>query len=275
MTFVAATQPVPGKPSAEHYWFCFQGDRLLVFLREGKAELPLITDLSSVSIEPIRTQFLGELNGTACSSAEVPLSAAWPDGSSFLNLVELFHVVDEELYKAAVYAKQIVAWDREHQYCGCCGKTTVLMPTERARQCQPCGLLFFPRLSPAIMVAVLKEDKILLARNHRFPGEFYSVLAGFVDPGERLEECIVREVREEVGLEIKNLRYFNSQPWPFPNSLMIAFIADYASGEIRVDGSEITEADWFPADKLPKCPRGNLSVAGRLIDWFREGGKHA
>jgi NAD+ diphosphatase len=128
-------------------------------------------------------------------------------------------------------------------------------------------LVNYPRLSPAIIVAVLKNKQVLLARNKRFKLPFYSVLAGFVEPGETIEECVQREIREEVGITVKNIRYFGSQPWPFPNSLMIAFVADYADGEITIDGSEIIDAAWFSKDDLPQIPP-TISIARQLIDWF-------
>ncbi|MEJ2041606.1 MAG: NAD(+) diphosphatase, partial [Desulfosarcinaceae bacterium] len=128
-------------------------------------------------------------------------------------------------------------------------------------------LVNYPRLSPAIIVAVIRNDRILLARNKRFRAPFHSVLAGFVEPGETLEECEQREIGEVVGLAVKNIRYFGSQPWPFPNSLMVGFVAEYASGEITIDRKEIMEADWFPADALPRTPT-RISIAGRLIEWF-------
>ncbi|MCK4988071.1 MAG: NAD(+) diphosphatase, partial [Desulfobacterales bacterium] len=164
-------------------------------------------------------------------------------------------------------ANQLVDWGRTHQYCGVCGRPTEDKTDERAKICPQCGLVNYPRLSPAIIVAVLKNNQILLARNKRFKLPFYSVLAGFVEPGETLEQCVQREIREEVGLTVKNIRYFGSQPWPFPNSLMIAFIADYADGEITVDGSEIIDAAWFSKDKLPQIPP-SISIARQLIDWF-------
>jgi NAD+ diphosphatase len=124
-------------------------------------------------------------------------------------------------------------------------------------------------MSPAIIVAVVKDKKILLARASRFPYEMYSVLAGFVEPGESLEACVKREVREEVGIEVKNIRYFGNQPWPFPNSLMVAFTADYAAGEIRIDETEIVDAGWFSANNFPLIP-SKISIARHLIDWFAE-----
>jgi NAD+ diphosphatase len=125
----------------------------------------------------------------------------------------------------------------------------------------------FPRISPAVIVLVEHEDMILLARANRFQGELYSVLAGFVEPGETLEEAVRREIKEEVGIDVKDIHYFGSQPWPFPDSLMIAFTASYAGGDIKVDGDEITTAGWFKAGNLPEIP-GSISIARKLIDWY-------
>jgi NAD+ diphosphatase len=162
-------------------------------------------------------------------------------------------------------------WDRTHQFCGRCGAPMERVPNERAKKCTVCGLTNYPRLSPAIIIAVTRmiegEKRILLARNHRFPAGRYSVLAGFVEPGESLEECAAREVMEEVGIEIGNIRYFGSQPWPFPNSLMLGFTADYQVGDFHLEDAEIAEAGWFSANNLPNLPQ-KPSIARQLIDAF-------
>lgn len=269
MAFISCVNPPQGK-AEEAYWFAFQNDRLMVTVEDGKATVPLEYDLEDLGIKPVREQYLGTCNGVHCYSAELSLSMVWPEGRSFLNLIELYSLLERDLYQIAVKAVQVVAWDRTNQFCGSCGNPTRTLPDERAKGCSHCGQMAFPKISPAIMVAVIRDKRILLAKNRTFRNAFYSVLAGFVDPGETLEECIFREVREEVGLEVTRPVYFGSQPWPFPNSLMIAFTAEYAGGEIMVDGNEIIEADWFSADRLPNRPKGGLSIAGRLIDWFRE-----
>jgi NAD+ diphosphatase len=138
---------------------------------------------------------------------------------------------------------------------------------EIAQECGSCGHLAFPRISPAIIVAVLRENKILLAKNKNSTYNFHSVLAGFVEPGETFEQCVTREVFEEVGLHVENIRYFGSQPWPFPDTLMVGFIADYKSGDIKVDGVEIQFADWFDKNNLPNIPP-TQSISRKLIDWF-------
>ncbi|HZP86354.1 MAG TPA: NAD(+) diphosphatase, partial [Burkholderiales bacterium] len=154
---------------------------------------------------------------------------------------------------------------RSHLYCGRCGTRTVAKTTERARQCPSCSLTVYPRIAPAVMALIRRGDELLLARSPHFAPGMYSALAGFVEPGESLEQCLHREVKEEVGVEVTNLRYFSSQPWPFPHSLMIAFNCDYASGEITPEPGEIESAGWFGLDNLPVLPN-RISIARRLID---------
>ena len=159
---------------------------------------------------------------------------------------------------------QIVEWERTHRFCGRCGAPTAPAEGERAMRCRKCGLLAFPRLSPAVIVLIHRGDEVLLARSHRFPEGMYSALAGFVEPGETVEGALIREVAEEVGVRVRDLEYRGSQPWPFPNSLMLGFFAEYAGGEIVPEAAEIAEAAWFPVDALPTIP-GPISIANRLI----------
>ena len=180
---------------------------------------------------------------------------------------DLNELTDKIYTKITGLAGQLVGWHRDHRYCGRCGQEMEDKADERARNCPHCGLLNYPRLSPAVIVAVIRNDELLLASNKRFKSGFFSVLAGFVEPGETLEECVAREIKEEVGICVRNIRYFGSQPWPFPNSLMVGFLADYDSGEIHVNRSEILEAGWFRAHKLPSIPP-RITIARHLIDWF-------
>ena len=249
------------------WWFAYCGERLLVKTTNGGATIPMVKNLASLNLKPVRTFYLGVLDGRPCYAAECDREASAPDGMSFEGLRQLVGWIDDALFWAAGRGKLIIQWDRTHQFCGQCGRPTVNKADERAKLCAECGLVVFPRMSPAVIVAVIRGDRILLARSPRFPEGRYSVLAGFVEPGESLEECVRREVREEVGLELKNIRYFGSQPWPFPNSLMIGFTADHASGEMTIDGREIVEADWFKADHLPRIPP-RLTIARQLIDGF-------
>lgn len=188
-----------------------------------------------------------------------------PD-AMFVDLMTFFGLVDEPTWVAAGRAVQLVEWDRNHRFCGRCGASTERMEAERARRCPSCGLQAFPRLAPAVITLVERDDgRVLLARNARWPTAMFSCLAGFVEPGETLESALRREVEEEVGVKVGDVRYFSSQPWPFPHSLMVGFHASYAGGEITVDGAEISEANWFGRDDLPQLP-GPISIARKLID---------
>jgi NAD+ diphosphatase len=175
-------------------------------------------------------------------------------------------VLDDAHFALAGRALQLLEWDRTHQFCGRCGTATVPKTAERSRECPACGLAAYPRVAPAIMALVRRgAEEVLLARSPRFPPGMYSALAGFVEPGETLEQCLEREVEEEVGIRVANVRYFASQPWPFPHSLMIAFVADWKSGEIRPDPLEIEAAEWFSVRALPQLPNP-ISISRRLID---------
>jgi NAD+ diphosphatase len=181
----------------------------------------------------------------------------------------LYGRIEEPLHKIAMKASHIIEWDRTDRYCSRCRTAMNRARGIRAKECPGCGFLSFPRISPAVIVLIERDNRVLLARVKRFTTELYSVLAGFVEPGESLEETVKREVEEEVGISIKNIRYFGSQPWPFPDSLMIGFTAEYESGEITIDEAEVSDAGWFDPDNLPIIP-GKISIARQLIDWFAE-----
>ncbi|MCP3950698.1 MAG: NAD(+) diphosphatase [Desulfobacterales bacterium] len=250
-------------------WFIIQGGCLLVKRNSRPAVIPQTRHISKYISEFRHTQFLGSLDGQPCFAAGPPPDFQPDDNLEFRGLRSLFGRIDENHLWVAGRANTLVRWRRHHSYCGKCGQKTTGKEDERARICTACGLVNYPRVSPAIIVAVTKGDQILLARSGRFPGGFFSVLAGFVEPGEGLETCVEREVFEETGITVKNIRYFGSQPWPFPDSLMVAFTAEYAGGEIKIDGKEIVAADWYTKDSLPDIPPG-ISIARQLIDWFVE-----
>jgi NAD+ diphosphatase len=262
--FVALVHP-PARMSEAAYWFVFQGSQLLVRREADRASVPFIADPRDLGLDPLRTQFLGTLSGHHCYSAECGAGAAPAEDYVWSGLRALFGLFDEVTFALAGRAIQIVDWDRTHQYCGHCGTPTVIKTGERARQCPSCGLTQYPRIAPAAMALVQRDDQLLLARSPHFPPGMHSALAGFVEPGESLEQCLLREVKEEVGVEVTNLRYFSSQPWPFPHSLMIAFDCDWVSGEITPEPGEIEAAAWFDLDHLPLLPN-RISIARRLID---------
>lgn len=184
-----------------------------------------------------------------------------------ITLRRALTLVGEDSARLALTAAHLRRWRHTSRYCGVCGSPTKEGDRGRAFECTSCGHLTFPKISPAIIVQVTRGDAILLGRSRRHPPGYYSVLAGFVDPGENLEEAVRREIREESGVEVQNLRYFGSQPWPFPDSLMVGFTAEYATGELRAEDDEIEEVGWFTADEMPPVPP-TYSIARTLIDDF-------
>jgi NAD+ diphosphatase len=264
----------------EGHWFVFRGSELLVELgppdprpsddprvasRPSWARLPLQKSHNWLGCQPARTLYLGRLAGVDCWAAEVDAGVEPPAGMSWQGLRTLFSVLDDAQFALAGRAVQLVDWDRTHQFCGRCGTPTAARREERVRQCPACKLSAYPRVAPAVMALVKREKQLLLARSPHFPAGMYSALAGFVEPGESLEQCLAREVAEEVGVQVNGIRYFASQSWPFPHSLMIAFVCEWSGGEIRPQAGEIEAANWFEVLQLPKLP-SRISIARRLID---------
>jgi NAD+ diphosphatase len=210
---------------------------------------------------------LGEMDGAPCFARPLAEGESPPAGTEMVPLRQLFGALPDQDFAIAGRALGLTAWDRDHRFCGRCGAATERSTVERVRTCPRCGLNAYPRLSPAVIGLVERDGRALLARNARFPGRFHSTLAGFVEVGETLEEAFAREIREEAGIDIRDIRYFGSQPWPFTGSLMIGFTASWAGGEIAADPSEIVDAGWFAADAMPALPP-KLSIARELIDDF-------
>ena len=245
--------------------FAFRGNEILI--REHDLALPDRAASDSLGVTDSNAFPVGLLGADYCRAAWLVKETQAPDGFVFKGLRSLFGRMDEHLLAVAGRAFQIADWARTHRICGACGTPMAKADGERAMKCPACGHVAYPRIAPAMMVLVKRGDAILLARNIAVPaGGRMSALAGFLEPGESVEDAIHREVREEVGLEVKELRYFASQSWPFPGSLMIAFTAEYASGELVLDPGEIAAARWFgPGDPLPELsPRQSISRA--LID---------
>ena len=213
--------------------------------------------------------FLGMLDDEACWGVDVPRGED-PSYGAAVDLYSLHARSNETEWAIAGRAVQLVEWARTHRYCGRCGVETEPQPHERAMKCPACGLLAFPRLAPAMITLVTRGDEALLARGVQFRAPMYSCLAGFVEAGESLEDAVVREVREEVGVEVGDVRYWGSQPWPFPHSLMVGFRAEWHSGDIEIDPTEIVDAQWFTRDDLPPIPP-RISIARKIIDAWLAG----
>jgi NAD+ diphosphatase len=264
--FVPSVMP-PSELGESALWFVFSDDRLLVTVRDNEVFLIRVGDLGELGLEPIGQHYLGTLDGIHCYAAELAENTEAPDGMTFHGLRELWSLFEEDLLTIAGFGKQIIHWDRTSRFCGRCGRHLVAETERRVKKCPQCHLTNFPRISPAVIVAVVKSNQLLLARAHRNPPGLYSVIAGFVEPGETLKDCVRREVKEETGVDVKEIRYFGSQPWPFPNSLMIGFMAKYAGGEISIEKDEIEDARWFKADSFPRIPP-KITIARQLIDRF-------
>ena len=219
---------------------------------------------------PAEGVFLGLLDGRHCYAVDV-LDEDDVDLDLFRDLRLLWGALDEITWTIAGRAAQLVDWQRTHRFCGRCATATEPARGERARRCPACGLLAFPRLAPAVITLVERDDgRILLARNRNFGAPMFSLLAGFVEPGETLEEAVSRETLEEVGVVVDGIRYWGSQPWPFPHSLMVGFRARYARGDLALQEDEIAEAGWFSPDDLPMTPP-TMSIAGRMIEAWAAG----
>jgi NAD+ diphosphatase len=258
----------PSHADAEPLFICVSDGSVLVSQGPGGAEFPATPPAGE-------RHMLGSLGDRPCvaidgTGLEVSGSQEW------IGLRRLHGLVCDQLWAIAARAVQIVEWDRTNRFCGRCGSATERDLEVRVRHCPNCGLEAFPRVSPAIIVLVTRGDhdeEALLAWGRRMPRPHYSTLAGFVEPGETLEETLHREIREETGIEVTDLSYFGSQSWPFPHQLMVGYRARYASGQLRIQESEIVEARWFTPAEVGQvtASRGAFSIAGQLIDgWIAE-----
>lgn len=249
------------------HWYIFQADKLLLMNHHNEPFwVPEI--LSHLKLSFIRQHHLGLFNQINCYCAELDSEATLPTEVQAIGLRQVFTILDISWYTAAVKAYSILNWDRNHQFCGRCGQYTVHKPGAFERVCPSCHLALYPRISPSIIVRIRKGDQILMARSPHFRPGAYGLIAGFVEAGENVEETVHREVKEEVGITITNLKYFGSQAWPFPDALMIAFTADYLAGELVLDAHEIEDANWYTYNNIPGRPSHSISIAHKLIDDF-------
>lgn len=241
-------------------------DHLIVVGPNSQVALPFLKLADLQQKHDARRHFLGELDGAGVWTVEIDEE---PEDAAFVPLIMAHGKLGDELWSIAGRAVQIAAWWRTHQFCGSCGGRNELRDSERALGCDECKTLAYPRLAPAVIMLIHRDEEVLLAHGRSFGAPMYSTLAGFVEPGESLEQCVAREIREEVGVEVRDITYRASQAWPFPHSLMIGFTAEWASGDIDIDESEIVDAQWFPIDDLPNIPPP-FAISRWLIDGHRE-----
>lgn len=258
----------PEKRTVNSLYFIFKNNKLLIDKnKKGQYRIPSADNLKELNLKPEELIYIGKFEEQDCFSGELGDRRKLTDNILPFELRKIYSLIGLEFFQIAGYAFGVMDWHKNSGYCGRCGDKLENMEEELAKICPKCKSIKYPVISPAVIVAVTKDDMILLARARRFHGNLHSVLAGFVEIGEALEQCVKREVREEVGIEVKNIKYFGSQHWPFPNSLMIAFTAEYSKGEICIDQEELLDSDWYKADKLPLIPE-KPSIARHLIDWF-------
>jgi len=250
-------------------WYIFRDEDILVFEQPEDMVLPRITSPDELGLSSLRTKIMEFPDRSAIHWAEVPQGTEPPGGMEFASRRHLLDILGEENFAPAGMAYHYMDWTRKTLFCGKCGNPMEDSSHERARLCPCCGHTVYPVISPAIIVAVEREGRILLGRSSHFPKGRYSVLAGFVEPGESLEEAVRREVLEEVSVEVDHIAYFGSQPWPFPHSIMLGFTARWKSGEIIIDNNEIEDAGWYSPDEIPNIPP-TRSISGKLIRHFIE-----
>jgi NAD+ diphosphatase len=249
------------------YIFYIRKDSVLITIDGDSLSIPQMGEEGLEKFHSRFSDFVGVFENISCYAVEAGEDFHLDDNCRFERIRSLYGSIPDGLFHLAGKASHLIYWSGNNLFCGRCGNPTENSRDERAKICTRCGNVIYPRLNPAIIVAIIRGDSILLARANRPGFTFHSVLAGFVEPGESLEECVQREIMEEVGIRVKNIRYFGSQDWPFPDSLMVGFTAEYDSGEIQIDHKEIAEAEWFTKKNLPDVP-GKLSIARKLIDWF-------
>ena len=252
------------------YWFVFCGSDVMLEKKGDEYSIPLADEVPTplrawthvMDISPME-------DGTEVKAYAIDQPITDNPHYEMCPLRASFYKLSTELYLKGGKCHELLYWDKNTKFCGVCGGT-MKMHTEISKRCENCGKEVWPQLATAIIVLVHKGDEVLLVHAKNFRTDFYGLVAGFVETGETLEEAVHREVMEETGIQIKNLRYFGSQPWPYPCGLMVGFIAEYVEGDIHLQRSELSKGAWFHKDHLPLIPE-KLSIARQIIDyWLRQ-----
>jgi NAD+ diphosphatase len=257
------TYPPALPPAGPAFWFPFRKGELLVQQRERGVAIIISDEADMAAVQPETITYLGTLDDKPCMACEISSETALPESWKGLDLRALYREVDDAFYAVAGYAFQLLLWQHNSLYCPRCGYQTEIIPASWGKQCPNCGHFSYPPSVPAVLALVHDGERVLLGRKREW-GPRYSILAGFVEPGESLEECVAREVMEEVGVKVTDITYVGSQPWPFPHQLMVGYMARYAGGEIRLDEQELDDAQWFHVDSLPNLPPP-MSLARQVV----------
>lgn len=253
-----------GDPGGEGLWLALRGTELLLREREGGLSLP---DRAHPLLDASAAVYLGHWRNQALRAVHLPRDFAPPEGFLLENLLANQPRMDICQLSLGGLAAQALHWEANSRFCSRCGAQTQPQPGEWGKKCVSCGYVHYPHIHPCVIVIVRRPGEVLLIRKAIWPQGRYSLVAGFLDFGECLEEAVAREVEEETGVRVNNIRYIGSQGWPFPSQLMAGFVADYVEGEVRAQESELEDARWFPVDALPTLPP-KRSIARYLIDKF-------
>lgn len=254
------------------WWIVFYQDQLLLKKQNDRfsipcSEQPPVCIPVGTTIHPICT-----LDGYPCKAVAIDCPTVEAEDEYILTgLRTSYDLIPLKQYQMAGKAAEILHWDRNSRFCPVCG-TKMEQKEDIMKKCPQCGNEIYPSISTAVLVLLRKEDRLLLVHARNFKGTFNSLVAGFLETGETLEECVAREVKEETGLDVKNITYFGNQPWPYPSGLMVGFIADYAGGELILQDEELSSGAFYTRDNLPELPR-KLSLARKMIDWWIENDK--
>ncbi len=264
----------PKEVSASDRVFVIQDDKVLVEDRGGRARVPAYAEVRRHTTFQT-AQYLGTLNGAHCYAGAIAGEDGLPDVLHFRPIRSLFGELDDAAFWTAARALHLVSWDLKTKFCAACGGPVEMDAEDRAKRCTRCRKVHYPTISPSIITAVSRGNELLLLNHQRSSDDLYVLLAGFVEPGETLEEAVMRECLEETGIIVRDIRYFGSQPWAFTQALMVGFTAEYESGEIVPQASEIRDARWFKARELSEVLRrlpspANFSITWRMIKQFEE-----
>ncbi len=249
--------------------FAFDGERLVLH-RDEPARVPTLGELEAAGVPLPRTWPIGTLDGVACLAVALDAGVVLPAGLRSSTVRRLFGSLEPRLIFVGALGGQIAHFDQTTRFCGQCGQPTTVAAEPLTKRCNRCSRDLHPHVAPCVIVLVSDGPRVLLTRGPKFPPGMYGLVAGFVEPGETLEGCVVREVMEETGISITPPRYVASQPWPFPSQLMVGYVAERTGGEVRPDPSELEDAKFFGPDELPMLPPP-LSIARRLLDSFLAG----
>ena len=252
------------------YWFIYCRERLALYSKSTSKTVPSMENLPFTDDEILYCRSIGIYGNKPCMVVEIQDSTPLPEGFTLIPLRKAYRLISLDLWTIAGRAIQFLRWHGEHRFCGKCGDEMAEQRSEPVKKCTHCDFLAYPRLTPAVIMSVIRNNKILLGRAANFPKGRYSPLAGFVEPGETLEEAVRREIMEEADIEVTDIQYVASQPWPFPQTLMLGFTAKYQSGEIKVDTTELEDARWFSAEAMPDRLPSRMSISRFLVDRFLE-----